>query len=167
VKCKDSKIVNLFFGPPKDVCDDDSAMELFFAFEGLHVVCGGTTAQLASKFLGKPLKVDLRYIDKDILPLGHIEGVDVVTEGIVTLTHVVKNAEIGGKSEASLSSSSASNLIVHLLFDFASDINLFIGLAQNPHNLSCGIDPNYRIKLVKRLISCLEEKGKNVTVKYF
>ena len=159
-----SRTVNLFYGPPSSVNQDKYAMKLFFESLGLHIVCGGTTAQIAANFLGNDLKIDLCYEDKDIPPLGHIDGIDVVTEGIITLTHVVENAKIEDRNSRL---HDASNIVSNLLFDYANIVNLFVGLAQNPFNISQGIDSDYKVELVKQLVLILEKKGKKVSVRYF
>ena len=69
-------------------------MSLFFSKKGRHVVCGGTTAKIAADYLGKKI-VDDPYIqnDPDIPAMGKIEGVDLTTEGVLTLSRVLEYAE--------------------------------------------------------------------------
>jgi hypothetical protein len=68
-------------------------MSLFFAKEGKHIVCGGTTSSIAANYLHKPLTSDLNYIDPEIPPTMRLEGVDLVTEGVVTINRVLEYAK--------------------------------------------------------------------------
>lgn len=68
-------------------------MALFFSKEGKHIVCGGTTSTLAAEFLHEPLDVSMpTYIDPEIPPTAKIKGVDLVTEGVITISRVLEYA---------------------------------------------------------------------------
>lgn len=47
----EEKIVRILTGPPKDMDDDERIMEAFLAGEGRSVICGGTTAKIAARYL--------------------------------------------------------------------------------------------------------------------
>ena len=66
-------------------------MSLLFAKEGRHIICGGTTSSIAAKWLNKPLRVSLGFPD-DIPPIACPEGVDLVTEGVITVNRVAEYA---------------------------------------------------------------------------
>ena len=68
-------------------------MALFFSKEGKHIVCGGTTSTIAAQYLGKKLVPNLDFIDKDVPPTATIEGVDLVTEGVITINKVLTYAK--------------------------------------------------------------------------
>ena len=85
--------MNLLFGPPSNRDDCDRMMSLFFSKEGKHIICGGTTSSIAAKYLGKPLKATLSFERSDIPPIAEIEGVDLVTEGVITINRVVEYAK--------------------------------------------------------------------------
>ena len=77
IKIRKRKPMNILFGPARNRDDDRRMMSLFFSKEGKHIVCGGTTATVASRYLGKPIKADLNYDDSDMPPTAKIEGVDL------------------------------------------------------------------------------------------
>ncbi len=156
------RIVNILFGPPLNGCDLDAMLGLFFASEGAHIVCGGTTAQLAADFLGKPLKVDLRYPLSGLPPIGHVEGVDLVTEGVVTFKRVVEYS----RTACPCSCGDGASLVWGFL-SRALEVDLFVGLAENPSNAGFGIAPGYRRKLADELASNLSRLGKEVFERYF
>ena len=84
--------MNLLFGPPSNRDDGDRMMNLFFAKEGKHIICGGTTSTIAAKWLNKPLRASLDF-EGDIPPIAYLEGVDLVTEGVITVNRVVEYAK--------------------------------------------------------------------------
>ncbi len=72
-------------GPPVHPEDDEEVVGELLACPGIKVICGGTTSQIVSKRLGKELKILLQYISPDVPPIATMEGIDLVTEGVVTL----------------------------------------------------------------------------------
>ena len=148
-------------------------MSLFFSKEGKHIVCGGTTSSIAAKYLGKPLKATLNFERSDVPPIAEIEGVDLVTEGVITINKVLEYAKDAlGKNELyehwSYKHDGAS-LICRMLFEEATDINFFVGRAINPAHQNPELPINFNIKmnLVEELSSCLKQMGKRIKVSYF
>ena len=165
--------MNLLFGPPSNRDDCDRMMSLFFSKEGKHIVCGGTTSSIAAKYLGKPLRATLSFERRDVPPIAEIEGVDLVTEGVITVNKVVEYAkdyleDNQSYEEWSMKRDGAS-LIARLLFEEATDINFFVGRAVNPAHQNPDLPINFNIKmnLVKELSDCLRKMGKRVKISYF
>lgn len=79
--------VLVFTGPPVNRAMDKELVRLALAFPGRKVICGGTTAAILSRELGRPLDMDLLDLDLDaeVPPVSQMEGFDLVTEGVVTL----------------------------------------------------------------------------------
>lgn len=75
-------------GPPYDQGKDSYLAERVNHFPGKRILCGGTTANIISRELKRPVTVDLNTIDKELPPISHIEGIDLITEGILTLSKV-------------------------------------------------------------------------------
>ncbi len=174
VKIRKRTPMNLLIGPPADPKDVKHMMALFFSKEGKHIVCGGTTSTLAAEYLNKPLQVSMpRYVSPDIPPTAEIEGVDLVTEGVVTINKVLEYArDYEGAnnrfSEWSTQEDGASK-IARLLFEEATDIGLFVGRAVNPAHQNPQLPITFSIKmtLVEELSQCLRRMGKNVKISYF
>ncbi len=165
--------MNLLFGPPSNRDDTDRMMSLFFSKEGKHIICGGTTSSIAAKFLGKPLNASLNFEKSDIPPIASIEGVDLVTEGVITINRVVEYAQdyLGENKHYghwSINRDGAS-LICRLLFEEATDINFYVGKAINPAHQNPDLPINFNIKmnLVDELSKCLRKMGKKIKVSYF
>lgn len=165
--------MNLLFGPPTDANDNNKMMSLFFAKEGKHIVCGGTTASVAASYLGKPVTGGLRMEDPSIPPTSEIEGVDLVTEGIITMERVLKYAKDAVGDNKAFEQwgykHDGASQIARLLFEEATDINFFVGRAVNPAHQKPGLSINFHIKarLVEELSDCLTKMGKRVNISYF
>lgn len=93
IKMRKRVPMNLLFGPPRERDDNNRMMSLFFSKEGKHIVCGGTTASVAARYLNKRVEADLRFVRSDVPPIARIEGVDLVTEGVITVNRVVDYAK--------------------------------------------------------------------------
>ncbi len=173
IKVRRREPMNLLFGPPRNRDDCDRMMSLFFSKEGKHIVCGGTTSSIAAKYLGKPLRASLSFESSDVPPIATIEGVDLVTEGVITINKVIEYGKDAlDKNELyehwSFSRDGAS-MICRLLFEEATDINFFVGRAVNPAHQNPDLPINFNIKmnLVEELSSCLRQMGKRVKLSYF
>jgi hypothetical protein len=173
VRIRDRKTVNLLFGPPRDRSDCKRMMDLFFSNEGRYIVCGGTSAGIASDYLKKPLKTSILYLDPEIPPTAEIEGVDLVTEGAITVkrvldyakNHLEDNSSYGVWSQGQ----DGASKIARMLFEEATDINFFVGRAINPahQDPKSPISFNVKMKLVEELADCLKKMGKKIKVSYF
>ena len=148
-------------------------MSLFFSKEGKHIVCGGTTSSIVSKYLRKPIHASLNFEHSDIPPIAKIEGVDLVTEGVITVNRVLEYAKdyLGDNemySHWNFKKDGAS-LICQLLFEEATDINFYVGRAINPAHQNPDLPINFNIKmnLVEELSKCLRMMGKRIKVSYF
>ena len=173
IKIRNREQMNLVIGPPANPNDVDKMMALFFSKEGKHIVCGGTTSTLAAKYLKKPVKAQFNYVDTSIPPTAEIEGVDLVTEGVLTINRVLTNAQnyLNNKGSYSQwrSKMDGASLISQLLFVEATDINFYVGKAVNPAHQNPDLPINFSIKmrLVDELADCLKKMGKRIKVSYF
>ena len=167
-KVRARQAVNVIIGPPADPKDDDRVLRLFFAKEGKHVVCGGTTAHTVSRFLGKPIIPVLESGTDTVPAIAQIAGVDLVTEGVITLQQVAELAEkYASDNRVSLSISEKTDgvsLLAELLFEQATDITIFQGQAVNEAHDSLDIGFDSKAMLIKRLTKSLTDMGKNVKV---
>lgn len=173
VRIRKREPVNLLFGPPSNRDDANRMMALFFSKEGKHIVCGGTTSSIAAKYLGKPLKPSLNFESPDIPPTAEIEGVDLVTEGVITINRVLEYAKdyLSGNESYEVwgYKRDGASLISRMLFEEATDINFYVGRAINPAHQNPNLPINFSIKmnLVTELSECLRKMGKKIKVSYF
>lgn len=173
IKVRKREPVNILFGPPSVKDDADRMMSLFFSKEGKHIVCGGTTSSIAAKYLGKELKPSLEFVRSDVPPIAELEGVDLVTEGVITMNKVVEYAKDALKDNALYEKWSfgkdGASLICRMLFEEATDINFYVGRAINPAHQNPDLPINFNIKmnLVEELSKSLRAMGKRIKVSYF
>ncbi len=132
------------FGPPK-YGEERIVLSFFFSLPGARIVCGGTTANTVSSYLQKPIDIELTYIRPDVPPIGKLDGVDLVTEGIITLKRVEEMLKTGEKPGK----------------DGASMILSMIRGAEEIHFI-CGVLTAEKKELVSSLISLLKEKNVRV-----
>jgi hypothetical protein len=173
VKIRKREPMNILFGPPSNRDDANRMMALFFSKEGKHIICGGTTSSIAAKYLGKPLQASLNFTRSDVPPIAKIEGVDLVTEGVITMNKVIEYAkdylEENSLYEEWNFKKDGASLISRLLFEEATDINFYVGRAINPAHQNPDLPINFNIKmnLVEELSTCLKKMGKRIKVSYF
>lgn len=170
--CKRQK-VNLMIGPPSSRGLDEMMVTDFFLQEGRRIVCGGTTNRIVARYLGSQVSASLEYEDPDLPPLYQVDGIDLATEAVVTISRVLEYADeyLAG---ASLTASwegkkDGASLIAHELFDVATDINFLVGCAMNPahQNPKLSLAFGAKFQLIDRLSKRLEQMGKKVTVKFY
>ena len=173
VRIRKRNPMNILFGPPSNRDDCDRMMSLFFSKEGKHIICGGTTSSIAAKYLHKPIRASLNYEKSDVPPIAEIEGIDLVTEGVITVNKVLTYAkdyldENKMYDQWNFKNDGAS-LICRLLFEEATDINFYVGRAINPAHQNPDLPINFSIKmnLVEELSKCLKQMGKRIKVSYF
>ena len=173
-KIRRRKQVNLLLGPPTNPEDDDKILSLFFSKEGKHIVCGGTTSSIAAKHLGKKVKVSLSgYVTPSIPPTAEIEGVDLATEGVVTISKVLDYSKdyIDGNDQYNdwINGQDGASKIARILFEDSTDINFYVGRAVNAahQNPKLPIGFNIKMHLVEELSESLKKMGKRIKVSYF
>ena len=121
----------------------------------------------------KPIKASIKFERSDVPPIAFIEGVDLVTEGVITMNKVIEYAKDYLADNALYESwnfkKDGASLISRLLFEEATDINFYVGRAVNPAHQNPDLPINFNIKmnLVEELSSCLKKMGKRIKVSYF
>ncbi|MGM9814225.1 MAG: SpoIIE family protein phosphatase [Candidatus Enteromonas sp.] len=173
IKRRSRSPLNLMVGPATRKEDDILRLDEFFKKEGPHVICGGTTAKIAADYLNEPVQGSLDFEDSTIPPISYIEGMDLVTEGIITLNKVLELAKDYQKQnkfyfEWSFRQDGAS-LLARKLFEEATDIFFSVGCAVNPSHQEqgMGIDIKMKMLIIHSLADELRSMGKNVTVSYY
>ena len=173
IKVRKRTQVNVVYGPPSNAEDEKRIMSLFFSKGGKHVVCGGTTAKVVAKYLEKEIEMIDSVPGSDVPPMERIDGVDLVTEGIITMGKIKEYAEDflednilyqewGFKKDP-------ASILARLLFEEATDIDFYIGKAVNPAHQDDKSEINFSVKMsiIQDVIEALKKMGKNVKSNYF
>ena len=169
------QVVNIFTGPPSRKEDDERVVHDFMKQEGKKVICGGTSANVASRVLKREIVTLVKHADPKIPPMATMEGMDLVTEGVLTigsaldLLHRYENDDFDEAFFDALDAENGAAKLARLLIEECTDLNLFVGKAMNPahQNSNLPFDLSVRMNLVEQLKDCAERMGKHVTVKYY
>lgn len=144
-------------GPPFDRHKDKDLADVVMTFSGKKLICGGTTADIIARELKLSIDDTLEFDDPDLPPVSHMEGVDLVTEGILTLSKVAQTLE-KYDSRHDLGKGPADRIVK--MFLESDEINFWVGTAINVAHQ----DPNLPVELeirrtvVKRIARLLEKK---------
>lgn len=152
-------------GPPINKEQDEEAVRKFISRPGIHIVCGGTTAKIVSRHLGQPLDVDLQTMTEEVPPIARIEGVDLVSEGILTLTKVSDLMRSGvQKKTVRFQMNGAANLLRYLLE--VDHVHFLVGQAVNPAHQNPELPKQLEIRLsvVREIAEELHKRNKEVTI---
>lgn len=169
------RIVNIFTGPPAKKEDDERLMHDFMHTEGKKVVAGGTSANIAARVLGKEIVTKADTSSPDVPPMASIDGIDLVTEGVITLGKSLKllkkyvRDEFDAEFFDELDADNGASRLAKLLIEECTELNLFVGTAVNTAHKETALnfDLSMRQNLVEQLVRTAEEMGKTVKVMYY
>jgi hypothetical protein len=149
-------------GPPFAPQRDFELARAAMTFPGKKIICGGTTATIVSRILRLPIAVDLTKTGTGMPPPARMEGIDLITEGALTLAHVAQILATDITVDR-LPANPAGDIVRLML---GSDlIHFIVGTRINEAHQ----DPNtpqeldLRRNIVRRIVSLLEEKYLNAT----
>ena len=170
VKIRPRLNVSIMVGPPVDKEKDNFYVQRFMEGADKTVVCGGTSSQIVARYLNKPLRTSFDFPDKDVPPIGFIEGVDLTTEGVLTLRRLLELSEkyisINDLTPKTFTKQDGASLLANVLFEEATHIKFFVGQSVNVAHQGLPIDITMKLKLVEKLASNMRAMGKIVTLNY-
>lgn len=169
------KPVSLLAGPPENRGMDARMVRDFMASDGLKAVCGGTSANIVARETGKTVTTSLEYMDRDIPPVGHISGIDLCTEGVLTLNKALEilNRLVDRPPDdaviARLDRKDGAALLARMLYEECTSLKMFIGSAVNPAHSDPALQSELSMKLhlLDKLSVLMEKMGKHVEKIYY
>lgn len=177
MRITEKKIVNLMTGPAADPEDDERMVAEFMADEqAIRVICGGTSSVIVSRVLGRELDVSVEDVDLDVPPTANMEGIELVTEGVVTLNRALKlleryarDDEVTAEFFMELDKHNGASRLAKILIEQCTELHLFVGQAVNPayQNSELPFQLGIRQSLVDQIRSGMERLGKSVAVTYY
>ena len=167
--------VSVIIGPPVDNNMDKFVVDSFFKAEGKKVVCGGTTSQIISRETGKDIITSFNYIDHTVPTTATIEGVDLTTEGVLTMGRALEYVEkytssnLSVKDLLELDKEDGASKLAKILVEESTEVHFFVGRAINPahQNPDFPLNLGMKLKLVEDMAKNLKDIGKKVIVEYF
>ena len=165
-------------GPASSPDMDAKQVRDLILTSGKKVVCGGTTSKIVARELGQRIDVELKYYDEEVPPTAHIEGIDLVTEGILTLSAAEKRMKeyldeyednVRKKEILDLDKKDGATKLVRLLVEECTDVVFMMGQANNPahQNLDAPVSLNIKVRIVQNIATMLEKLGKHAEVEYY
>lgn len=145
----------LLTGPPYDKDRDTEYARKVDEFDGRKVICGGTTATIVGRELHRDIHMDLKNAPDDMPPPSYMEGVDLVTEGILTLTRAAQVLE----EDKNLPERDPAARLAALLLE--SDVIEFVvgsRINEAHQDPKLPIDLEIRRNIVRRLAGILEKR---------
>lgn len=172
-KLRTPVIAHIMVGPPVNTKDDMAVVNELLHSDGKKIVCGGTTSQIVSRLSGHPLEVTLNYVSPDVPPTAKIEGIDLVTEGVITLGKALEHikryqgGQVGRENTLNFQKDGASQL-AQMLIEQCTGASFIVGRALNPahQNADLPINLSLKLRLVTEIARYLRMMDKQVTVRY-
>lgn len=169
---------HVLVGPPADKADDARVVEDLMMADGKKIVCGGSTSKMVARETHQEIRADSKIYDEKIPPIARIQGMDLVTEGILTLTaaeelldHYLEECTSGIRPElyVDLTKKDGASRLVRMLLDDATDIVFMLGQANNPAynkgDTRLGVDAKMRI--IESLSEKLRFFGKETSIQTY
>lgn len=161
--CRWGQIVHILTGPPADKRRDREVANRFLSLEGPKIICGATTAEIVGRALQQSVEVD--HTTQSLLapPTYVLKGVDLVTEGAVTLNQLYNVLD----ESPSVFDERSGVTDLYQMLTAADRVHILMGTARNPaaDHISFrqrGILP--RARIVQRIAEKLRQAGKLVVV---
>ena len=144
-------------GPPYHNTDDHRLAKIVESFSGQKVLCGGTTAEIVARETGRGIEVSLETMSDGIPPVSRMKGVDLVTEGVLTLGRVSARLEEG--VSLPVKGRDAASALLRLLLN-NDQIYLLAGTRINEahQDPSLPVELEIRRNVVKKIKRLLEDK---------
>ncbi len=163
--------VNIMVGPPVDKEKDDYYIKHFLEGHSKKIVCGGTSSTIVARYLKTELKTSFDFPDKEVPPIGYIKGIDLTTEGVLTLRKLLQLSEkyvsIDDLTPKTFTKQDGASLLADFLFEKATHITFFVGQSVNVAHQGLPIDTTMKLKLVEKITENLRKMGKIVELNYY
>ena len=153
-------------GPPYEEERDKQLSDVVKNFEGKKILCGATTGDIIARELNLEIEDSFEFHDPDLPPIAYMPGIDLVTEGILTLSKVSEILKVYNNNY--MLGKGPADQIIKLIKE-SDEIHFVIGTHVNIAHQ----DPNLPVELeirrtvVRRIAETLEEKFlKEVSMKF-
>ena len=173
IRIPEAEQVSILYGPPEYPEDDEALVREFMERDGYKIVCGGTTAQVVSRVLDSPLETMPETGADGIPPIAFLAEVDLVTEGVLTVTRAADILEryYSNQQHPDFSELDAANgaaFLAKQLVEHCTTLRVLIGRAKNPayEGKDVPLDLDLKLKSMDRICTLMREHGRTVEVCY-
>lgn len=171
IRFKMSSPLTLLVGPPRDSTMDRNIVWDWMDRPGGKVICGGTSASIVAREMGLQLEVSLDGVklDPEVPPMAAMKGIELVTEGVLTLRKVLdllQDVRAGGELPVGCERGNGAERLAYMLLRDATEIHFMVGTAINPahQNPNFPQDLNIKLRIVYDIIRLLRELDKQVSI---
>ena len=165
IKKRKNMHASIMIGPPRNMEEDEACVKEFMKEKDYKIVCGGTTSKIVLDNIKEKMVYEENY-DNNYPPFGHSESIDIISEGVITLKRVIKNAEKLISKDYNILDEyrniDAASKISEILFEKASDITFYIGHGVNLNHTGLIESDDDKFMLINELINYLQLLNKNV-----
>ncbi|MEG0358664.1 MAG: SpoIIE family protein phosphatase [Anaerorhabdus sp.] len=176
-KILEAKETRVMVGPPLDEHDDAKVVQRLLEATGKKICCGGTTSNIVSRITGNEIEMEsLVSLVSDVPPMAYIKGIDLVTEGVLTLQKVNKYLSRCVESQDYLEEllltkgKDGALCLVKCFLQECSQVTFMVGRSDNPaHNAIAysTISLNAKIQLIREMAENLKHLGKIVSIELY
>ena len=174
VKLEPIQYLDIFAGPPKQEDEDSFFIDNIRKAKGKVVLCGGTTANIAAREFHKEIKINLENYNEKVPPMGYMQGVDFVTEGLLTLNATKEILEEyarrknNGDVPKPIEGEDGASKLARVMLEESTHIHFWIGQAINPAHQNPNFPKNFNMKnkIVEEITHKLRELGKSAEITY-
>lgn len=169
LKAREPESAILLTGPPGERDLDCQLVERFLSFtNSTRIICGGATGNMVAREMNEEIETSLEYVDPSVPPVARIKGVDLVTEGILTLNKCLEKLKVLEEDEGLANDHDGASKLVHTLLQ-ADKITILMGTAINPahEELMESLQLKPRPTVVGQLVNVLRKMGKEVEIETY
>lgn len=171
IKITKSQKAVLFSGPPIDKDMDKLIVEKIMNTKGKKIVCGGSAGNIVARELGRDIKTNFRIVDKEVPPMGYLEGIDLLTEGVLTIRKATEKLKMLKSSTdlKILDGEDGASRLAKMLYEDCTHIKMLVGRAINPahQNPDFPRELNIKVYVLNSLKDVLVDLGKIVEIEYY
>ena len=162
---EESKRLLICTGAPFSEDKDKYMAEQVRAYRGKKIVCGGTSSQILSREWKEELRVDMDSMEAGLPPISYMRGIDLVTEGVITLKALTEILEQDTQEKCRQKGAAWE---IYKMIREAEEIDMLVGTKNNPAHQSpklIGLLAN-RQELVENIAHTLKKQyGKTIRIK--
>jgi len=160
--------VMVFTGPPLDNGHDYDHVNRLLQFGGRKIICGGTTANIVAQYLKTEVVSDISTLREEIPPIGRLPGIDLVTEGIITMARALEYVKNSDDDLANIPDDRNGAVMLARELLLADAIHFLVGQSISAFYQNPLLPKNISIRrtLIEQLAETLRRMNKDVYVDY-
>lgn len=168
LKIREKRLATIMIGAPLNKEDDARVVQILNQSKGKKIVCGGTTGNIVARELSQAIDVDMKTATAELPPMGIMKGIDLVTEGTVTIMKTLQLLNDPSQPGDLRYRKDGASQLAHQLSD-ADSIEIMLGRSINPahQNPDLPVELGLKTKFVEEIAELLKSRDKEVVINYY